>query len=137
MRFCSAIPFPSLQRIVPPIAIYRQTSFTVADWIAEHTPSTRYHTQWFGDELQAYCKTEETRTGRLYLSSFVVTPSFRGAGIGKAFLTSVMDAAHQRGYDRILLKVHEDNRAAQRLYYDAGFVARQKWNKRYEMERIV
>jgi ribosomal protein S18 acetylase RimI-like enzyme len=37
-------------------------------------------------------------------------------------------------YTKVLLKVHEDNEAAQRLYRKAGFISKQKWNKRYEME---
>jgi len=36
-----------------------------------------------------------------------------------------------------MLKVHEDNYAAQRLYVNAGFKVLNKFNKRYEMERLV
>ena len=62
-----------------------------------------------------------------------MAPECRGTGTSARFLTSVLDDAKVRGYERVLLKVHEDNRAALRLYVGAGFVAQQKWNKRYEM----
>ena len=97
-------------------------------------PGARYHA-WCSDEaLRAYCRTDETRSGHLYLSSFWVAPDCRGTGTSAKFLTSVLADAKVRGYDRVLLKVHEDNVAAQRLYTGAGFVAQQKWNKRFEME---
>lgn len=37
-------------------------------------------------------------------------------------------------YTKVLLKVHEDNRAAYRLYKKIGFMQKQKLNNRYEME---
>lgn len=88
--------------------------------------------------LAAFCRTDETnaRTA-LYLSSFVVAPEYRGTGLARPFLTGVLADAKGRGHDRVLLKVHEDNVAAQRLYTGIGFQSQQKWNKRYEMERMM
>ena len=37
-------------------------------------------------------------------------------------------------YTKVLLKVHEDNMAARRLYKKIGFTQKQKLNNRYEME---
>ena len=126
-----------LNRIVPHISAYRKTTFTVRDWLCERTPTAKFHAWWLDKELQAYCRTDETRSGHLYLSSFLVTPAFRGLGVSATFLDSVLRGAYNQGYERILLKVHEDNYAAQRLYINAGFKVKNKFNKRYEMERLV
>jgi len=73
----------------------------------------------------------------VYLSSFVVAPEYRGTGLARPFLIGVLADAKDRGHDRVLLKVHEDNVAAQRLYAGVGFRSHQKLNKRYEMERMM
>jgi len=127
-----------VSRIVPHIAAYRQSAFTVADFAAEQaaTESARFHL-WLGknSEVAAFCKTEETKSRHLYLSSFIVTPDYRGTGVAQEFLQSVLRSA--AGYEKVFLKVHEDNPAAKRLYDKSGFVAQQKWNKRYEMEKLM
>jgi ribosomal protein S18 acetylase RimI-like enzyme len=128
----------TLSRVASLIAVYRQTSFSVADFVAEHGPTSRYYTWFAQGDVAAFCRTDETsRRTALYLSSFVVAPAFRGAGLARPFLDGVLADAKIQGHDRILLKVHEDNVAAQRLYENAGFQTQQKWNKRYEMERLV
>ena len=134
LKLLSLLPESRIHRILPHIATYRQTSFTIQDWHSEHRPTAQYYSWWnpHGD-LRAYCKTEETRTGRLYLSSFLVTPEYRGTGTSKAFLSSVLGFAAVQGYETVLLKVHEDNPVAKRLYESVGFVTNQKWQKRYEM----
>jgi ribosomal protein S18 acetylase RimI-like enzyme len=40
-------------------------------------------------------------------------------------------------YTKVLLKVHEDNMAAYRLYNKIGFMSKQKINNRYEMEAML
>ena len=127
-----------MSRIVPHIAAYRQSAFTAADFAAEQaaTESARFHL-WLNNnsDMVAFCKTEETRSRHLYLSSFIVAPEYRGTHVAQNFLQSVLHSA--KPYEKVLLKVHEDNPAAKRLYDKTGFVAQQKWNKRYEMERLM
>ena len=165
LLFQKRLPVSFVQRLIPHIAVYRQTSFSIADFDAEHATSSsgfRYHA-WLRAaperraeperraapetrndtrneareaEPVAFCRTEETVRGRLYLSSFLVAPQHRGTGIASAFLADVLHGARARGYEEILLKVHEDNTAAQRLYLNAGFEIQQKWNKRYEMRMM-
>jgi len=168
LLFQKRLPAFFVHRLVPHIAAYRQTSFSVADFAAEHaasgfalTSGFRYHA-WLraAPEIRnevatdtrnerrakpeavldavpvAFCRTEETPKGRLYLSSFLVAPQYRGTGVASAFLADVLQGARARGYEEILLKVHEDNVAAQRLYLNAGFEIQQKWNKRYEMRMM-
>jgi ribosomal protein S18 acetylase RimI-like enzyme len=129
------LPHVLVHRLVPHIAAYRQSSFTIADFAAEHAAASfRYHA-WFSGSAEpvAFCRTEETLRGRLYLSSFIVAPQYRGTGVAKAFLNDVLRNTNER----IELKVHEDNVAARRLYENAGFVVQQKWNKRYEMNTRI
>jgi ribosomal protein S18 acetylase RimI-like enzyme len=166
LLFQKRLPVSFVQRLIPHIAVYRQTSFSIADFDAEHAASGfRYHA-WLraaperrnevaperraepetrndtrneatlDAEPVAFCRTEETLRGRLYLSSFLVAPQYRGTGVASAFLTDVLHGARARGFQEILLKVHEDNVAAQRLYLNAGFEIQQKWNKRYEMRMM-
>jgi ribosomal protein S18 acetylase RimI-like enzyme len=159
LLFQTRLPVSLVQRLLPPIAAYRQTSFSIADFDAEHAasrPGFRYHV-WTRNDTRdgtrndtrdgtrdgtrdegpvAFCRTEETPKGRLYLSSFLVAPPYRGTGVASAFLADVLRGARARGYEEILLKVHEDNVAAQRLYLHAGFEVQQKWNKRYEMRMM-
>jgi ribosomal protein S18 acetylase RimI-like enzyme len=107
----------------------------VADFAAEQAAASfRYHL-WipprFHDRRDplAFCRIEETLRGRLYLSSFIVLPQYRGTGVAAAFLNDILRTTRTQ----IELKVHEDNVAARRLYEKAGFTVQQKLNKRYEM----
>jgi len=87
------------------------------------------------DTVIAFCKTEETvKTNALYLSSFLIHPSYRGLGLGGTFLTKMLAQAPR--YSKVLLKVHEENPIAKQLYESHGFQTKQKWNKRYEMEYL-
>ena len=102
--------------------------------MSEHTSRTQYHSVWQGGTVGAFCKTEETRSGHLYLSSFLIAPEYRRTGLSTLFLQSILTEAGGRMYTKVLLKVHEDNMAAYRLYNKIGFAQKQKLNNRYEME---
>lgn len=134
MLFQSSLRPTLINRIIPHISSYRQTPFTYQDWVSEHNQQTQYHSVWQGDNVAAFCKTEETRSGFLYLSSFLMAPEYRRTGLSTLFLQSILQEANNRMYTKVLLKVHEDNRAAYRLYKKIGFSEKQKLNNRYEME---
>ena len=125
-----------LPTILPHIAAYRNTAYTLQDFDAESKhPATRY--SWMLDPANtvlAFCKLEETAHQNLYLSSFLIHPAHRGLGVGGLFLSALLK---QQAHSKLLLKVHEENEAAQRLYAAHGFQTKQKWNKRYEMERLA
>ena len=53
--------------------------------------------------------------------SIGVAPASRGQGAGRALLVTLIDAARERGLDRISLSVEPENRAAN-LYRSLGFV---------------
>ena len=129
-----------LPSLLPQIATYRQTPFTLQDLEAESKdPSAQYN--WMlgpANTVAAFCKTEETKKGNaIYISSFLIHPKYRGLGLGAQFLSNLLEQARQDQYTKVILKVHEDNQTAQRLYTKQGFKSIQKWNKRFEMERLL
>ena len=138
--FTSKVTHPALRHVLPTIlpniAAYRNTPYSLQDFDAESKhPAIRY--SWMLDPANtvlAFCKLEETLHQNLYLSSFLIHPERRGLGVGGLFLSTLVKQQQGR---KILLKVHEENEAAQRLYAAHGFQTKQKWNKRYEMERLA
>ena len=56
-----------------------------------------------------------------YLAELYVAPGHRGRGIGRAFLTDVLEHARQRGATFIDLNTSEDDEAARHLYESFGF----------------
>ena len=62
----------------------------------------------------------EGQSARLY--SLAVDPRFRGRGVGRRLVCSLLDAAASLGVKRIFLEVAEENEAARRLYERLGFV---------------
>ena len=55
--------------------------------------------------------------------TIAVDQAARGAGIGRALLGRLLQAASERGARRVFLEVRDDNRAAQDLYRSEGFTA--------------
>lgn len=60
-------------------------------------------------------------TREAYLAELYVAPSHRGAGLGRAFLTDVLEHARQRGATYVDLNTSEDDQAARHLYESFGF----------------
>lgn len=56
-----------------------------------------------------------------YLAEFYVAPRHRGHGVGRQFLTEVLDHARARGATFIDLNTSQDDEAARHLYEDFGF----------------
>ncbi len=57
----------------------------------------------------------------LHINNLAVTPARRGAGIGTARLTTVLDEGARMGARRATLEVRRSNDAARRLYERLGF----------------
>lgn len=55
------------------------------------------------------------------LQTLAVAPQFRGGGLGKQLLGSMLERARERGATSMILEVRADNTAAQKLYVTAGF----------------
>lgn len=56
-----------------------------------------------------------------YLISMWVTPQFRGCGVGKQLINSVIAWARAAGYSRLLLDVADENHPTVELYARMGF----------------
>ena len=50
-----------------------------------------------------------------------VRPAFRGLGLGRQLVESIMDGARQQGYDCVLLDTLDEMETARALYEDLGF----------------
>jgi ribosomal protein S18 acetylase RimI-like enzyme len=56
------------------------------------------------------------------IRALAVRPGARGAGVGRALLTAVIDRAVREGIGHLLLYTQPDMKAAQHLYEEAGFI---------------
>lgn len=61
-----------------------------------------------------------------YLAELYVVPERRGRGLGRALMLAVIDAARERGADRIELGTSDDDRVAIALYESLGFINREQ-----------
>ena len=65
-----------------------------------------------------------------HITNIAVAPENRGQHLGRYLLYGMMEAAHERGADRMTLEVRETNERAQNLYYSFDFT-KQGYRKRY------
>ncbi len=70
----------------------------------------------------ALSRDDELPKDEAYLIQMWVSSSARGHGVGDLLVSTVLDAAGQAGYSRVLLDVGEENLPAQRRYERHGFV---------------
>ena len=59
----------------------------------------------------------------LYLISMWVAPEARGRGVGGSLIDALVELAHERGFERILLDVGDDQRAGDRALRSEGLRA--------------
>ncbi len=82
------------------------------------------------------CKTETVGyTDAAYLSSFVIAEGYRNRGYSSIFLKMIMNSLKNMNYSRVVLRVKEENYAAQNCYIGNGFRTIEKRNGRYIQER--
>ncbi len=65
-----------------------------------------------------------------HITNIAIAPEKRGEHLGRYLLYGMMQAAHERGAERMTLEVRETNRVAQNLYYSFDF-EKQGFRKRY------
>ncbi|MBA9088170.1 ribosomal protein S18 acetylase RimI-like enzyme [Fontibacillus solani] len=63
----------------------------------------------------------EAKDDEFYLDSIAVDPDYQGHGIGTEMLQLFERQASERGYDKIMLLVDQDNPAARKLYLRQGY----------------
>jgi len=73
-----------------------------------------------GSTIAAY-SVASTRGDRAELDSIAVAKDYRNRGIGRAFLTILIDKLQQMGFATLSLMVRRDNVAAIRFYRGLGF----------------
>jgi len=79
---------------------------------------------WDNDELiglvAAYLNNYETKIG--FITSVIVSRKYQKQGIAKILLEKTIDFAKEKGFEKIHLEVHKENKNAIGLYKTFGFV---------------
>lgn len=57
----------------------------------------------------------------VHIGTIAVHPSYRGVGLGKFFLTRILEKTFEEGVIKAFLEVRKSNQAAIRLYQSLGF----------------
>ena len=65
-----------------------------------------------------------------HITNIAIAPERRGEHFGRYLLYGMMEAAHDRGAERMTLEVRETNERAQNMYYSFDFT-KQGYRKRY------
>ncbi|WP_214018233.1 GNAT family N-acetyltransferase [Klebsiella oxytoca] len=60
----------------------------------------------------------------VWLAAFAMRPAYRGKGVGRRLMGSLLDALREQGVRRMWLEVIRDNHAAVALYHSLGFEVR-------------
>lgn len=62
-----------------------------------------------------------TNNNQYFLVNFGLIPEYRGKGLSRAFLLTILDKAKAYGIETLHLEVNEDNTNAVNLYHSVGF----------------
>lgn len=73
------------------------------------------------DEVVAIYSLKRIDEGAIHLRRFAVAPVLRGRGAGRAMITEIAGLARSKGAGWLSLWVYGSNKAAVRLYENAGF----------------
>lgn len=63
-----------------------------------------------------------TNNSQYFLVNFGLIPEYRGKGLSKTFLLTILAKAKEYGIETLLLEVNEDNESAVNLYHSVGFI---------------
>lgn len=79
--------------------------------------------------------------GEIELARIIVHPRHRGVGIGRAFVTALVELAAPFGIETMYVRVVPENVHAQRCYASAGFIAvppdeRQRFNREQSIDYV-
>jgi GNAT superfamily N-acetyltransferase len=77
---------------------------------------------WEGDRLSGFAELDRRVEGEVELKFFGLFPEFTGRGLGRRFLTEVLDRAWSTSPHRVWLHTcSDDHPAAMQLYQSMGF----------------
>ncbi len=71
----------------------------------------------------------KTAQGRAYLSAFRIHKDFRGRGLGKFLLRTVIQRLTDCGYNELTVGVEDDNDRARHIYESFGFTELLAWKR--------
>lgn len=109
------------------VSAYRETPFTLQDARSEWRGNGGIVFGMHQDECVGMMRLDAKRT-YWTLSSFIISPVWRGNGLGKAWLTQLDSIKNP-----IYLQVKQDNQSAYGLYTSQGFETETISNGRYIM----
>ena len=87
------------------------------------------------DEIVGKLRTY-VNSGIYGIYGFAIKTGYRGQGLGKAFLSSVLNGIIMEGYEKIYLEVSSENKPATGLYQSLGFCEEAVFNYYYK-EKVV
>jgi GNAT superfamily N-acetyltransferase len=93
----------------------------VVDPAAEYEPNGRVFLAKYDGDIAACGALKELSAHRAELTRVYVRPAFRGKGLGKAIVETVIAAADERGYAEVCLETAVFMKDAQALYRSLGF----------------
>lgn len=79
---------------------------------------------WLDGDVPAAMAVVARRGDEARLAAFAMRPAYRGKGIGRRLMGSLLDALREQGVRRMWLEVIRDNHAAVALYHSLGFEVR-------------
>ncbi|MEI6916567.1 MAG: ribosomal protein S18-alanine N-acetyltransferase [Armatimonadota bacterium] len=110
---------------VPSIAVVERQCFSTP-W-SENAYRTElsnqcaeYYVAWMGGNLAGYVGMWLIMD-EVHITTLGVAPEYRGKKVGERLLTRVLDAARERGAQRVTLEVRKSNETARSLYNKYGF----------------
>lgn len=130
---------PAILSLVRELAAYERAASSVV------ATETAFHEVLFGPSPAVFCHVAEedgavvgfalwflnfsTWLGRhgLYLEDLYVQPAYRGRGLGKALLETLVGIARERGYGRVEWWVLDWNEPAQAFYRSMGAEPMDEW----------
>lgn len=79
---------------------------------------------WLDGDVPAAMAVVARRGDEARLAAFAMRPAYRGKGVGRRLMGSLLDALREQGVRRMWLEVIRDNHAAVALYHSLGFEVR-------------
>jgi ribosomal protein S18 acetylase RimI-like enzyme len=118
---------------------YRGSNTTLNDLLNENNyylkNNLNYHFLLNKKDIIGFCKTEETNNKNIYLYSYIINPFYRGFGYNNTFMNNICTNLKKLDYNKIELKVHQDNIKAVNTYINNNYYIKDKFNSRYIMNK--
>jgi ribosomal protein S18 acetylase RimI-like enzyme len=131
----------SIQNFTKYLSDYRNTNTNINDLINENNyflkNNLNYHFLVNKQDIIGFCKTEETNQNNIYLYSYLINPYYRGLGYNNIFMNNICSNLKNMDYNKIELKVHQDNIKAINTYINNDYHTIDKINSRYIMNKIL